>query len=129
MTDFIWVLKDIVPAVHDEQLAQHGGRSGLRDSGLLEFALARPRNLLAHEACEDVARLAAAYAYGLARSHSFTDGNKRTALVTAELFLDLNGYRLSASDAECVLTMLGLADGTFSEAELTAWFRENLAVS
>jgi len=90
----------------------------------LESALARPRNLVAYEACDDVARLAAAYAYGIARNHGFADGNKRTALVTADLFLMLNGYELVSSPVENVLTILGVADGSLSEEELTCWIRK-----
>ena len=126
MKKIIWVLDEVVLSVHDEQLAQHGGLSGVRDHGAVESALARPRNLVAYEACNDLARLTAAYAYGIARNHGFADGNKRTALVTADLFLMLNGYELVSSPAENVLTILGVADGTFSEEELTLWIRENI---
>ena len=123
MKGFVWVLDEVVLAVHDEQLAAHGGLAGIRDRGAMESALARPRNLAA---CDDVARLAAAYAYGIARNHGFADGNKRTALVTADLFLMLNGYELVSSPADNVLTILGVADGTVSEKELTSWIRENI---
>jgi len=126
MKKIIWVLDEVVLSVHDEQLAQHGGLSGVRDHGAVESALARPRNLVAYEACNDLARLTAAYAYGIARNHGFADGNKRTALVTADLFLMLNGYELVSSPAENVLTILGVADGTLSEEELTLWIRENI---
>ena len=126
MKGFVWVLDEVVLALHDEQLAAHGGLAGIRDRGAVESALARPRNLAAYEACDDVARLAAAYAYGIARNHGFADGNKRTALVTADLFLMLNGYELVSSPADNVLTILGVADGTVSEKELTSWIRENI---
>ena len=126
MKEFVWVLDDVVLAVHDEQLAVHGGLPGVRDRGAVESALARPRNLAAYEACDDVARLAAAYAYGISRNHGFADGNKRTALVTADLFLMLNGYELVSSPADNVLTMLGVADGTLTEDELTSWMRKNI---
>lgn len=125
MTDFIWLRKEVVLAFHHEQLDEHGGLEGIRDDGMLESALARPRNMVAYDECDDVARLAAAYAYGLARNHPFADGNKRTALVAAELFLDLNGFALTATDADCLVTFLSLADGTLSEDELTEWFQEN----
>jgi len=92
----------------------------------VESALARPRNLVAYEACDDIARLAAAYAYGIAKNHGFADGNKRTALVTADLFLMLNGYELVSSPADNVLTILGVADGTVSEKEMAPWIRENI---
>ena len=126
MKKIVWVLDEVVLAVHDEQLAEHGGLSGVRDHGAVESALARPRNLVAHEACEDLARLAAAYAYGIARNHGFADGNKRTALVIADLFLMLNDYELVSSPSDNVLTILGVADGTLSEEELTLWIRENI---
>jgi len=113
--------------VHDEQLAIHGGLAGIRELGALQSALARPRNLVAYEDCEDVARLAAAYAFGIAKNHGFIDGNKRTALVTADLFLMLNGYELVSSAAENVLTILGLADGQLSEDELAVWIGRNIA--
>ena len=126
MKKIVWVLDEVVLAVHDEQLAEHGGLSGVRDHGAVESALARPRNLVAYEACEDVARLAAAYAYGITRNHGFADGNKRTALVTADLFLMLNGYELVSSPVDNVLTILGVADGTLPEEELTSWIHKNI---
>ena len=126
MRDFVWILDEAVLAVHDEQLAEHGGLPGIRDLGAVQSALARPRNLASYEDCEDVARLAAAYAYGIVKNHSFSDGNKRTALVTADLFLMLNGYELSSAPAENVLTILGVADGSLSEDELTIWFCNNI---
>jgi len=126
MKEFIWVLDEVVLAVHNEQLATHGGLAGIRDRGAVESALARPQNLAAYEACDDIARLAAAYAYGIARNHGFADGNKRTALVTADLFLGLNGYELVSSPVENVLTILSLAEGSLSEEELTSWIRQNI---
>lgn len=88
--------------------------------------MARPRNLTAYEACDDIARLAAAYAYGIAKNHGFADGNKRTALVTADLFLMLNGYELVSSPVENVMTISNLAEGSLSEPELASWFRQNI---
>ncbi len=126
MTEIFWILDEVVLAVHDEQLAEHGGLSGIRDLGAVQSALARPRNLDSYEDCDDLARLATAYAYGIARNHGFADGNKRTALVTADLFLMLNGYELSSSPAENVLTILGVAEGSLSEEELVAWVRDNI---
>ena len=128
MKGFVWVLDEVVLAVHDEQLAVHGGLSGIRDRGAVESALARPCNLVVYEACDDVARLAAAYAYGITRNHGFADGNKRTALVTADLFLMLNGYELVSSPAENVLMVLSVADGTLSESDLAVWLRRNIKV-
>jgi len=126
MKGFVWVLDEVVLAVHNEQLAMHGGLSGVRDRGAVESALARPRNLVAYEACDDVARLAAAYAYGITRNHGFADGNKRSALVTADLFLMMNGYELVSSPEDNVLTVLAVADGTLCEEELTSWIRKNI---
>lgn len=128
MTDFVWVLDEVVFALHDEQLAEHGGLSGIRDPGAVRSALARPRNLASYEGCDDVARLAAAYAYGIVKNHGFLDGNTRTALVTADLFLVLNGYQLNSSPAENVMTILALAEGSLTEDELTAWVRANIDV-
>lgn len=127
MSQFVWVTKETVAAVHDAQIAEHGGMPGIRDEGLVESALMRPQNLVTYEGSEDVARLAAAYAYGICRNHGFVDGNKRTALVIADTFLMLNGYELTSSAGDNVVTMLGVAGGTVSEDELVEWFRENVA--
>lgn len=98
MAEIIWLLEDAVKAIHQRQIAEHGGSPGLRDEGLLKSALARPHNLLAHsEQHPDVARLAASYAHGIAHNHPFIDGNKRTALIAARTFLLLNGRDLEAS--------------------------------
>lgn len=118
-----WVAEDVVLAIHDEQLAEHGGMKGLRDKSLLLSALARPQNLAAY-GTPDVAELAASYVMGIARNHAFIDGNKRTALVVAAgVFLPLNGYKLTASDGETVRVMLTVADGSMAEQELASWFR------
>jgi death-on-curing protein len=121
--DWRWVSIDVVLAIHDEQLAEHGGLKGLREESLLLSALARPQNLAAY-GTPDVADLAASYAVGIARNHAFIDGNKRTALVVAAgVFLPLNGYKLTASDVETVRAMLAVADGTMAEAEFAIWVR------
>jgi death-on-curing protein len=122
MTAWVYIDSRVVIAIHEEQLAEHGGGVGVRDPGLLESALARPANRAAY-GDPDVAGLAAAYAYCIARNHPFVDGNKRTAFVCAELFLTLNRWELLASDADCVLTMLALAAGEFDEAGYAAWLR------
>jgi death-on-curing protein len=124
MTNWTWIALDVVLAIHDEQLAEHGGATGLRDRALLESALARPRQLAAYGK-PDAAALAAAHMYGFARNHPFVDGNKRTAFVLAELFLALNGFELTASDSACVETTLDVASGAISEADLSAWMRKN----
>ena len=104
------------------QLAEHGGGAGLRDLALLESVLGRPLNLAAYGE-PDACALAAAYGCGIARNHALIDGNKRTAFVAAELFLRLNGWRLAASDADCVLTMLAVATGDLTESDFAAWMR------
>ncbi len=124
----IWIEEAVVLAVHEEQLAEHGGAVGIRDLGLLQSALARPQHLVA---CgkPDVAALAAAYGYGIARNHPFMDGNKRTTFTVTELFLTLNGYELLADDSSCVVTVLQVAEGSLAEAEFADWIRANLTVS
>jgi death-on-curing protein len=112
--------------LHDEQLAEHGGLAGVRDLGAVQSALARPLSLVSYENCEDVAKIAAAYAYGIARNHGFADGNKRTALVAADLILMLNGSELCSSPAENVMTILAVADGSMSEEDLAIWFCGNV---
>jgi death-on-curing protein len=117
-----WVSDKAVFAIHDAQLAEHGGMVGVRDKSILLSALARPQTLSAY-GTPDVADLAAAYAFGIARNHAFLDGNKRTAFVVAVVFLLKNGYNLIASDREGVTAMLAVADGSMPEAELAVWFR------
>ena len=121
---WVWIDLSVIHAVHDEQLAEHGGSAGLRDAGLLDSALARPLQLAAYGE-PDAAALAAAYGFGLAKNHPFIDGNKRTAFVAVELFLALNGWALTATDAECVMAMLRLAGGESSETEFSDWVRAN----
>jgi len=125
MADWVWLDRAVVQAIHEEQLAEHGGGVGVRDEGLMDSALARPQQL-AHYGTPDAASVAAAYGYGLARNHPFVDGNKRTAFVAVELFLVLNGHDLVADDAQCVLTTLALAAGRLSEEAFAAWIREHL---
>lgn len=122
MSAWVWIAPAVLRAVHEEQLAEHGGAPGTRDEGLLESALARPLNL-AHYGTPDVFELAACYGVGLAKNHPFVDGNKRTAFVAVELFLNLNGVELDAADADCVLTMLAVAAGQTDEAALARWLR------
>lgn len=117
--------QSVVLAVHDEQIAEHGGASGVRDLGLLESALARPQHLAAYERDVDAACLAAAYAFGITRNYPFVDGNKRTALVTLELFLELNRHRLAAGDADTIATIFALAAGDLSEPDLADWVRRH----
>jgi death-on-curing protein len=122
------VATSVVIALHEEQLKEHGGPAGTRDAGLLESALARPRNLLAYGS-PDLPALAAGYAFGIAKDHPFTDGNERVSLVVTELFLTLNGHSLEATDEECVLVWRALAAGALSEEQLAVWLRERLRPS
>lgn len=124
MDSWIWLQAEVLRAVHDEQLAEHGGAAGVRDTGLFESALARPRQLASY-GDPDLADLAAAYGHGLAKNHPFVDGKKRTAFVTVELFIECNGAQLMADDADCVLTMLALAGGSLTEAQFADWIRKH----
>lgn len=122
---WVWIENTVVDVIHDVQLAEHGGISGIRDAGLLASALAKPQNLLAYGE-PDLAALAAAYGYGISRNNPFLDGNKRTAFVVVELFLSINGFDLFANDSECVLTMLAVAAGDLSEDAFAAWLRSHI---
>ena len=117
MDEPVWIAKAVVLALHGEPLAEHGGREGLRDEGLLESGLDRPKNLSRYVA-PDIAALAASYAFALARNHPFIDGNKRVSFVVTELFLDLNGFELTLDDAAAVATWLALASGELGEEAL-----------
>lgn len=123
---FRWIQIDRVLAIHRRQIAEHGGGDGVRDLGLLESALARPQNIAAYEPDADIARMAAAYAFGIVKNHPFIDGNKRTGYVVTELFLVKNGYQLDASPTDKYLTFLSLAEGSLSEDELAQWLREKI---
>ncbi|HTK26056.1 MAG TPA: type II toxin-antitoxin system death-on-curing family toxin [Pyrinomonadaceae bacterium] len=125
-SEITWVLRDAVIAIHGRQIAEHGGSDGVRDQGLLLSALARPENLYDQSDNRDLAALAAAYAFGIAKSHPFMDGNKRTALVVARTFLKINGADMSASQDEKYTTFLKLAQGALSEEELAEWIRNKL---
>jgi death-on-curing protein len=122
-----WVALEAVLLLHEESIAEHGGLAGVRDLGLLESALARPQNLFAYEGVSDIARLAAAYAAGIARNHPFADGNKRAAFLALGLFVAINGWRLVADKAEATIVMLDLAAGELEEEALAEWIRARLA--
>lgn len=125
----IWINKILTLAIHDRQLAEHGGSSGVRDEGLLDSALARPQQLFVHgEPPPDLADLAARLAYGLARNHPLVDGNKRTAAVMCEVFIELNDGRLEADDIELYPQYIGLAEGSIDEAEFASWLRERIVI-
>jgi death-on-curing protein len=121
----LWLDIQLALAIHDRQLAEHGGGSGVRDDGMLESAVARPRNSWGYGE-DDPAALAAAYAFGVARNHPFVDGNKRTAWVLARLFLAVNGHELRFAAGDAIAAMLALAAGELSEAEMADWFRSHL---
>ena len=120
-----WLTLTAIHTMHEELIAEHGGSSGVRDQGLLESALARPQNLLAYGK-PSLAEMGASYAFEIARNHPFVDGNKRTALVAAYVFLGLNGQRLIAPEAEAVVMMQELASGACGEAEFAAWLASHL---
>ena len=125
--EYTWILFESALAMHNRQIAEHGGSDGVRDEGLLSSALARPQNLLAYTDDADIAALAGAYAFGIAKNHPFIDGNKRTALVVMRTFLRANGHDLKATQEEKYITFLTLADGSLSEDALVEWIRSHLA--
>lgn len=120
-----WLTRVAVEAIHCDQLREHGGLPGLRDQNALESALARPRQKWHYADCTDVPTLAAAYAFGLSKNHPYRDGNKRIGFLAMVTFLGMNGYDLLATDAEVVVEILALADGSVSEEALTDWIRRH----
>jgi death-on-curing protein len=125
VTEPFWLTRQMVVAIHDEQLTIHGGASGLRDEGMLESALdRRPKNRWSYEQAE-LAELAAAYAFGIARNHPFVDGNKRTSLLALYTFLGVNGIDFTVPEAEAAAMILSLAAGEANEEGLTRWIRDN----
>lgn len=123
----VWIGKALALTIHDRQLAEHGGKTGVRDEKLLESALARPRQLHAYgKPAPDLADLAASLMIGLARNHPFVDGNKRTAAVVCETFLVLNGAILNADNLEFYPVCIGVAEGALEEAEFGAWLRQHI---
>ena len=126
----VWLEKTLVLAIHDRQLAEHGGSAGVRDETLLESALARPQQLFAYgDPAPDLAELAASLAFGLARNHPFVDGNKRTAAAACETFLELNQTTLTADDLELYPLYLALAEGKLSEKDFAVWLRAHVQSS
>lgn len=124
MDEPVWVIKAVALSLHEEQLAEHGGPSGLRDEGLLDSALDRPKSQFSY-GNPDIYDLAAACAYGIAKNHPFLDGNKRTSFVVCETFLNLNDCDLKATDEQALLLWMALAEGSVTEAELAQWLRTN----
>jgi death-on-curing protein len=128
MDEPIWMDAADAVIVHDRDLAVHGGGTGIRDPGLLESAIARPRNIGAYaESPVSMAVLAAGYAFGISSNHPFVDGNKRTALIVSFTFLEANGVEVTATQEDAYLTILGLAAGEIAEAELVSWFERNMS--
>ncbi len=124
-----WISRTLALAIHDRQLAEHGGGTGVRDEGLLDGALARAQQLFAYgDPPPDLAALAASVAHGLARNHPFVDGNKRTAAVACEVFIVLNGGRLQATDPELYPLYIGLSEGSVSEADFADWLRARIVM-
>jgi len=124
MSQPVWVMRSVIDAMHDMQLSEHGGASGIRDEGLLESVLARPQNLQAYGEGDLRAR-AAAYAFGIARNHPYVDGNKCTAFLAAFVFLKINGLVLVANEVDATKAVLGLASGVDDEDTFTSWLRAN----
>lgn len=124
-----WIVRRALILLHGETLAEHGGLPGLRDAGLLEASLARPQHLHTYEPESDLARLAAAYAFGLARNHPFNDGNKRVSFLALGLFLEVNDRTFTAEPVEAIAVILRLAEGKLAESELAEWIRQNMRKS
>lgn len=127
MSEPRWLSKTVVLAIHADQMRQHGGSLGIREMGLLDSALHRPRNRLHYEPGSDLEILAAAYGFGIARNHPFVDGNKRVAFQAMYVFLGINGLTITADEEEVVRLVFELAAGNLSEAELVDWLRDNTA--
>ncbi|APZ55359.1 type II toxin-antitoxin system death-on-curing family toxin [Salipiger abyssi] len=124
MIEPIWIRRDVIDTMHDLQLVEHGGAAGIRDEGLLDSALAKPRNKHAYGE-DNLCELAAAYAAGIARNHPYIDGNKRTAFLAAYVFLKINGLHLVASEVEAVQMTVDLAAGSLDETAFAAWLQAN----
>ena len=125
MKEPIWVLDEVVLAIHSMLLAEHGGGNGIRESSMLDSALARARQKISYEPNSSIFELAAAYSFGIAKNHPFVDGNKRTAFTIGVLFLEINGYILEIPEVDAAITFESLAAGNISENELVEWFQES----
>lgn len=128
MKEPIWLTRAIVEEIHIRQIREHGGQYGIRDTNLLDSAIARPINHWAYKQEPDIVILAASYGYGIAKNHGFIDGNKRVAFMAMFTFLGLNGYEIDATEPEVVDLMLGVADSSISEEQLITWLRMHTAV-
>lgn len=123
MSEPVWVEKEALLLLHGKSLARFGGLEGVRDEGLLDSALARPRNAFHYDGLSDIAGLAASYAFGLAKNHPFADGNKRAAFLAVGLFLGVNGWELNAEPVDAIRAVMALASGEAREGEFAAWIR------
>lgn len=123
-----WLLEGVVLAIQDEQIAEHGGSSGIRDAGLLSSALARPQHQAHYSDEPSVFDLAAAYACGIIRNHPFVDGNKRTGFLAAYVFLNINGWQLNSSEVEAVNAVLALAGGEIDETGFSSWLKDKSVI-
>lgn len=126
MSEPIWIDRSALIHLHDRDLGLHGGLTGIRDGGLLDSALDRPLNRLAYEPHSTLAQLAASYGFGIARNHPFVDGNKRAAFLAVGVFLAINGMNFRPQQDDATQTILSLAAGNLSEAELAEWIEANL---
>lgn len=125
MTEPLWLSKEFVLALHERLIAEFGGLDGVRDEGLLESALGKPLNLFAYGEGPSIVKLAASYAFGIVRNHPFLDGNKRTGFAAAAVFIETNGFRLTATEADATLATLALAEGKLSEEDYEFWLNEH----
>lgn len=123
MSEPVWLPIELIHHVHERQIAEHGGLAGVREEALLDSALARPRNAFTYGE-KDLCVLAALYAAGIAKNHAFVDGNKRTGFIACELFLEVNGWTLTAPDEECIALMLALAASEADAEAFAVWLRE-----
>ena len=124
MREPVWVLDEIVESVHSMLLAEHGGGSGIRDKALLDSALARAKQKFSYDSDVSIFDLAAAYSFGIAKNHPFVDGNKRTAFTIGTLFLEINGFKLNATEVDATITFENLATDIINENELSSWFKK-----
>jgi death-on-curing protein len=123
MREPVWVLDEIVESVHSMLLAEYGGGSGIRDKALLDSALARAQQKFSYDSDVSIFDLAAAYSFGIAKNHPFIDGNKRTAFTIGTLFLEINGFKLNATEVDATITFENLATDIINENELSSWFK------
>lgn len=124
MKEPLWVLREVVLAMHEQSLAQFGGSAGIRDEGLMDSALGKPQNIYAYGK-PDIFELAASYAFGLVKNHPFIDGNKRTGFLVSIVFLELNGYTFRATEVDAAVQTLALAAGELSESAFAQWLKGN----